>query len=104
MFTALGGDRRLTGETRAHTAAAMVAEFGDDVTGTTVMQGFADDGWVHGNAGAALLQPLLLNGPDVDTLNSVVTSALDGRTGELFVLGGTDRVGTTALTAAEAAR
>ena len=104
VFTALGGDRRLTGETRAHTAAAMVAEFGDDVTGTTVMQGFADDGWVHGNAGAALLQPLLLNGPDVDTLNSVVTSALDGRTGELFVLGGTDRVGTNALTAAEAAR
>ena len=104
VFTALDADRRVTGPTRAHTAAAMVAEFGTDVTGTTVVQGFADDGWVLANAGATLLQPLLLNGPDVDTLSGVVAEALAGRNGELVVLGGTDRVGPAALTAAEDAR
>ena len=104
VATALDADRRIEGATRAHTAAAMVTEFGEDVTGTSLVQGYVDDGWVQGNAGAVLLQPLLLNGPDVDALNPPAIQALDGRDGELFILGGTDLIGEAAATAADEAR
>ena len=104
VATALGADRRIEGATRAHTAAAMVGEFGADVTGTSVIHGYDDDGWVEGNAAATLLQPLLLNGPEVDALNPPVLGALDGRDGSLFVLGGTDLVGETAVQQADDAR
>ena len=104
VATAAGADRRIAGSTRAHTAAGMIDLFGDDVTGTTVAQGFTDDGWIWGNPAAAVLEPLLLNGPDADSLNPVVRQALPGRTGPLFVLGGTDRMSEAAAAEAEAAR
>lgn len=104
VATALGADRRIEGATRAHTAAATVGAFGDDVTGTSIIQGYDDDGWVQGNAAAVLLQPLLLNGPAVDQLNPPVLGALEGRDGELFVLGGTDLVGQDAAQQADDAR
>ena len=104
VATAAGSDLRLSGDTRADTAAAIANAFGEDVTGAVVMQGFVDDGWIMGNAGATLLQPLLLNGPDIDAVNVPTDQALDGHDGPLYVLGGTDRISDDGLAAVEAAR
>jgi putative cell wall-binding protein len=104
VATALGADRRLQGETRVNTAVAIAAEFPEDVIGTAVINGYPEDGWVEGNAAAALLHPLYLIGPDAGGLPDVVAQALQGRTGDLTVVGGTDRISETALTAAEDAR
>jgi hypothetical protein len=102
--TAAGADRRLSGPTRVDTAAAILAAFPDDVRGTSLAQGYADDGWVEGNAGAAALHPLLLAGPSPDELPATVTDALAGRDGDLVVLGGPDRLSDAAVAQAEAAR
>ncbi len=100
---AAGATRRLAGDTRADTAAAIAGEFPAGVTGASLIQGFVDDGWVRGNAGAALLQPLLLNGPTPDAINAPTRDVLSGRT-ELFVLGGTAAISDTGVTQAEEAR
>jgi len=85
-------DRRVGGETRAHTAALLAELWPDDRTGAAVIAGFLDDGWRQGQAGATVLQPVLLSGPGPDVLNQPTRDALEGRDGPLFVLGGTDRL------------
>jgi len=92
VFEAAGGDARIGGETRSHTAALLAQRWPDDRTGAALIQGYAEDGWVQGTAGATAIQPLLLAGPGADTLNQPTKDALAGRTGPLFVLGGTDRL------------
>lgn len=103
VVDAAGATRRLAGDTRAGTAAAIAGEFPDGVTGASLIQGFVDDGWVRGNAGAALRQPLLLNGPTPDAINAPTRDVLSGRT-ELFVLGGTAAISDDGVTQAEEAR
>jgi hypothetical protein len=101
---AAGADRRLAGPTRVDTAAAIAAALPDDVRGATLAQGYAEDGWVEGNAGAAVLQPLLITGPSTTDLPGAVTAAMAGRDGPLTVLGGPDRIADEAVAQAEAAR
>ncbi len=92
VFEAADGDARIGGETRSHTAAMLAERWPDDRTGAALIEGYAEDAWVQGTAGATAIQPLLLTGPGPETLNQPTTDALAGRTGPLFVLGGTDRI------------
>lgn len=100
----LGADRRLAGPARIDTSVAVAGAFPDDVTGAALINGYLDDGWVEGNAGAVLLQPMLLTGPGEDALPDIVAGVLADRTGGLFVLGGTDQISEAAVDAARAAR
>lgn len=92
VFAAAEGDARIGGETRSHTAAMLADRWPEDRTGAALIEGYAENAWVQGTAGATAIQPLLLSGPGPDTLNQPTTDALAGRSGPLFVLGGTDRV------------
>lgn len=97
-------DRRVGGETRAHTAALLADLWPDDRTGAAVIAGFLEDGWRQGQAGATVLQPVLLAGPGPDVLNQPTRDALDGRSGPLFLLGGTDRLSDALAAEAAGAR
>jgi len=99
-----GADRRVGGETRAHTAALLAELWPDDRTGAAVIAGFLEDGWRQGQAGATLLQPVLLSGPGPDVLNQPTRDALAGRTGPLFLLGGADRLSDALAAEAAGAR